>query len=363
VLVRIVAFAVGVRVALEGAGLISIAPLVRHPWRKALSMWVVWDAGHYLRLAKVGYRPRGLRGDDPLFIVFFPGYPAAVHIAALALRNVVLSGLFVSFVASVGAGWLLYRLVLLDADHDEAWRAVVLMFTFPTALFLAAPYSEALFLFAVLAAVYAARTNRFMRTGLAGALATATRLAGVALVPALAVEAFMHTTRWSQRVRRLTMISLALAGLATYLVINQVVHHDPFWFLSVQRSHWYQHAVPPWEPIITAVGKLIEGQGDSAYTLIFASRLAAFAFAVPMLVVATRRLRLADAVYGWAALLIVASASWLISLPRYLLPIYPIYLVEAKLTRSKRIFVPVVVIGAVAQAYLFWRYVRADWAY
>ena len=37
--------------------------------------------------------------------------------------------------------------------------------------------------------------------------------------------------------------------------------------------------------------ELIEGQRDSAYTLIFASRLAAFAFAVPMLVLATRWLR------------------------------------------------------------------------
>ena len=349
--------------ALEAAGLISLASLVRRPLTHALRMWTEWDAGHYLRIAKVGYRPHGLPNDDPLFIVFFPGYPAVVKVVSFAVRNLVVSGLVVSALASVGAGWLLYKLVRIDADHDEAWRAVVLLFSFPTAFFLAAPYSEAMFLFVVLAAVYAARTNRWLLSGLAGAVATATRVAGVALLPALVFAAFTSGRAWSVRARRFALVGFSGTGLAAYLVINQVVHHDAFWFLNVQRSHWYQRPVPPWEPIIGAARELIAGQRDSSYTVIFASRLTAFAFAVPMLVLATRWLRRADAIYGWAALLIVGSTSWLISLPRYLLPIYPIFLVEAKLTRSRRVFVPIVVAGSVVQAWLFWRYVRADWAF
>jgi len=363
ILLRIVGLVVAIRIALEAAGLISIAPLVRHPWARALRMWVAWDAGHYLRIATVGYRPHGIPNDDPLFIVFFPGYPAVVRLVAFVVRNVVVSGLLVSALASVGAGWMLYMLARLDVDHDEAWRAVVLLFTFPTAMFFAAPYSEALFVFAVLAAVYCARTNRWFRAGLAGALATGTRVAGVALLPALAVVAFVGSRTWSVRVRRLVFASIAASGVAAYLVINQIVHHDAFWFLGVQRSHWYQEPVPPWEPVVTAIAKLARGGQSSAYVLIFASRLAAVAFAVPMLVVASRRLRIADAVYGWAALIVVLSTSWLISLPRYLLPIFPIFLVEAKLTRSRRVYWPLVAIGAVVQAWLFWRYVRADWAF
>ncbi len=363
IVARIVLIAVAARVALEAAGLLSIKPFVRHPLRRALSMWVVWDAGHYLRIAKVGYRPHDVRTDDPLFIVFFPGYPIVVRLVTYVIRNFVLSGLLVSFVASVAAGVLLYKLVRLDADHPEAWRAVILLFTFPTAFFLAAPYSEALFLFVVLAAVYAARTSRWVRTGLAGALATGTRVAGIALVPALAYAAFRSSPSWTVRSRRLALVGVMFVGLLAYIAINLVVHDDPLWFLHVQRSHWYQEAVPPWEPIITAVRKLIEGQRDSAYTLIYTSRLAAFAFAIPMLVLASRRLPRMDAIYGWSGFVLVCSTSWLISLPRYLLPLYPIFMVEAKLTRSRKVFWPIVVIGAMMQAFMFWRHVRGDWAF
>jgi hypothetical protein len=75
------------------------------------------------------------------------------------------------------------------------------------------------------------------------------------------------------------------------------------------------------------------------------------------------RLRTADAIYGWSGFILVCSTSWLISLPRYLLPLYPIFMIEAKLTRSRRVFWPVVVIGALTQAFLFWRHVRGDWAF
>ena len=363
IVVRIACIVLGARAALEAAGLLSITAFVRRPLSRALTMWSVWDAGHYLRIAKVGYRPHGIRNDDPLFIVFFPGYPLVVRLATYVFRNFVLSGLLVSFVASIAAGVVLYKLVRLDADHAEAWRTVVLLFTFPTAFFLAAPYSEALFLFAVLAAVYAARTNRWVRTGLAGALATGTRVAGIALAPALAYEALRSSRSWTVRSRRLALVAVMFTGLLAYIAINLVVHDDPLWFLHVQRSHWYQEAVPPWDPIITAILKLIEGQRDSAYTLIYASRLAAFVFAVPMLVLASRRLRTMDAIYGWSGFVLVCSTSWLISLPRYLLPLYPIFMVEAKLTRSRKVFWPVVVTGAVTQAFLFWRHVRGDWAF
>jgi hypothetical protein len=363
IVLRIVGIILGTRVALEAAGLISIAPFVRNPLRRVLSMWVVWDAGHYLRIAKVGYRPHGIPNDDPLFIVFFPGYPAIVRLATYVFRSYVVSGLLVSAVASVGAGMLLYKLVRLDADHPEAWRAVVLLFTFPTAFFLAAPYSEALFLFAVLAAVYAARTSHWLRTGLAGALAAATRVAGIALAPALAYEALRSAPRWTVRVRRLALVGIMFAGLLAYLAINLVVHDDALWFLHVQRSHWYQEAVPPWEPIIVAVDRLLQGPRDSSYTFIYANRLVAFVFAVVMLVIATKRLPRMDAIYGWSGLVLVCSTSWLISLPRYLLPLYPIFMIEAKLTRSRRVFWSVVAVGAVTQAFLFWRHVRGDWAF
>ena len=57
---------------------------------------------------------------------------------------------------------------------------------FPFAFFFGAVYTEALFLAAVVWCVYAFRTDRFLLGGLAGAVATATRVNGVLILPALA---------------------------------------------------------------------------------------------------------------------------------------------------------------------------------
>src|SRR5438445_12234880 len=135
---RVVGLVLATRVVLELIGLGSLAAH-HQPLTRGLEMWSQWDAPHYLRLAQVGYRPHTVPGDDPLFIVFFPFYPLAVRIVATFVRNLIASGLAVSFAASIGSGWFLYRLARLDRDHDESWRAVVLLFAFPTAYFLAAP--------------------------------------------------------------------------------------------------------------------------------------------------------------------------------------------------------------------------------
>ena len=172
---RLIMLCAAIRVGLEAIGLAALA-FYGHPvWTNALDLWNRWDAQHFLRLAEVGYVQSSPppNTDDPLFIVFFPFFPLAVHVVSLVVMNLVLSGLVVSFGASVGAGYFLFRLVALDADEATAWRAVILLFSFPTAYYLAAPFTEAMFLFAVLASVYAARTGRWAEAGVAGALATA----------------------------------------------------------------------------------------------------------------------------------------------------------------------------------------------
>jgi hypothetical protein len=334
-------------------------------WPNALDLWNRWDAPHYLRLAEVGYVQSSPppNTDDPFFIVFFPFFPLAVYVVSLVVQNLVLSALVVSFAASVGAGYFLFRLVALDADEAAAWRAVLLLFSFPTAYFLAAPFSEALFLFAVLTSVYAARTDHWAGAGVAGALATGTRVTGIVLAPALLVEVFTRKAGVRDLVRRLAWISLAAAGLLTYLVINQIVHGDPLYFLEVQRTHWFQQLVPPWQPVKEAIESLSAGGNDFTFTFIYAGRIAGVLVALPLLAFAVGRLRLPDVVYGWTGFVLLLSAAWLLSLPRYLLVLYPLFIVGSRLGRSPLVLIPLVVAGAALQGWLMWRYSVGHWTF
>jgi hypothetical protein len=362
---RLVLFCIGIRVGLEAIGLASLTFHDQQVWPNALELWSRWDAHHYLRLAEVGYVQSSPppNTDDPLYIVFLPFFPLAVHIVSLAVQNLVLSALAVSFAASVGAAYLLFRVVALDADEAAAWRAVILLFSFPSAYYLAAPYSEALFLFAVLASVYAARTGRWAAAGITGALATGTRVTGIALAPALLAEVFARRAGASDHIRRVAWISLAAAGLLAYLAINQIVHGDPLYFLEVQRTHWFQGLTYPWEPVRGAIKALLAGGNDSTFTFIYVGIVGGALVALPLLVLAVRRLRLSDVLYGWSGFLLIMSAAWLVSLPRYLLVLYPLFVVGARLCRSHSVFIPLVVAGAALQGWLMWRYSVGQWTF
>jgi hypothetical protein len=362
---RLILICAGIRVGLEAVGLVSLAFHHIPVWTNVLDLWNRWDVHSYLRLAEVGYVQSSPppNAADPLYIVFLPFFPLAVCLVSLVVQNLLLSGLLVSFAASVAAGYFLFRLVALDADEAAAWRAVILLFSFPAAYFLAAPFSEALFLFAILASVYTARTGHWAATGVAGALATGTRVTGIALAPALLVEVFARRAGVCESVRRLAWISLAAAGLLTYLAINQIVHGDPLYFLEAQRNNWGQHLVRPWEPVQVAIETLLAGRNDFTFTFIYAGRIAGVLVALPLLVLAVWRLRLADVLYGWTGFLLMVSASWLISLPRYLLVLYPLFVIGARFTRSRGVFVPVVLAGAALQGWLMWLYTAGLWTF
>jgi hypothetical protein len=109
---RLVLLCAGIRVGLEAVGLISLAFHDQPVWTKALDLWNEWDSHAYLRLAKGGYVLSAPPPDTdaPFDIVNFPFFPLAVRIISLAAQNLLLSGLIVSFAASVGAGYFLFRL-------------------------------------------------------------------------------------------------------------------------------------------------------------------------------------------------------------------------------------------------------------
>jgi Gpi18-like mannosyltransferase len=201
---RIVVLCLGIRLVLQVVGMASLAARGQDVWSNALSMWVHWDANHYLRIAEIGYVTQG---EDALYVGFFPLYPVAIRFVSIVLRDLAVSGLMVSLLASIGASWLLYAMVRPDAGHREAWRAVVLLAAFPTAFFLSAPYSEAMFLFAVLASVSLARRSRWGWAATAGAVATGTRPTGLALLPVLGYEALVGAKGWTQRFKRTLIAS------------------------------------------------------------------------------------------------------------------------------------------------------------
>ncbi len=256
----------------------------------------------------------------------------------------------------------MYKLVRLERDHDEAWRSVLWLFAFPTAYFLTLPYSESLYLFGSVAALYAARTNRWAPAAAGGILATVTRLQALPLVPALAIEAFRRK-EVRARISALAWSAVAGTGIAIYLAINWIARDHPFKFFEVQADHWANRGAWPWVPLIDAWRAVANGGLEGDFVLIYWGRLGATLLAVTLLLAGRRRLSLSESVFGWTALVLILSSSWLISMPRYLIGIFPLFIVLAHHTMSKRVLWPMLAVSAALQSYYFWHWAAGHWTF
>jgi hypothetical protein len=152
---------------------------------------------------------------------------------------------------------------------------------------------------------------------------------GMALVPALAVEAFL---RYRMRAFvKAFWLALVPAGLLAYLGINLVVFGDAFAFQDIQREHWFHEAIWPWDGIQEILDGIEAYPPGSTRAQILEFRLAAVVLTAGLLLGSARWLRPSYQVYGWVTLIFLLSVTFQISMPRYILGIFPLFLVLARL--------------------------------
>jgi hypothetical protein len=302
--------------------------------------WDHWDAQHYLYLATHGY---SATGDARNLIAFFPLYPALIRAIAATGLPARTAALLISNVAGVVAAILLYEIAAApgveraavsthqDLRENAAFRAAAFFIVFPTAYFLLVGYTEALFCALAFGAVLAARRQRWLFAGLLGGLAAAARLTGLALLPFLLIELFYarHALRavWQAVIAPI----LIVLGFLTYLLTNLLVLGDAFAFISVQRQHWSHSLSAPWVGFADAIRgigwrvpweRLTVGGGEVA------GGIAAYATTT----LSWLRLRPSDAAYATVLTVMVTFLPFWLSIPRYLLAMYPMFLLVGRIS-------------------------------
>ena len=325
-----------------------------------LGIWNRWDAVQYLKIAQQGYVATG---DDRFLIVFFPLYPALVAILQFLVRDYLLSAFIVSGLASLAAALLLRTLVRLDHTEKTAQLAVIFLFIFPTSYFLHIPYTESLFLTLVVGTFIAARKHSWIAAGILGGFACLTRVNGLILFPALLFEAWIEYREFRRFNGKWLYLILVPAGFGVYLVINYYVAGDAFMFMTYQREHWYRYFRWPWEGIWETVKRIdnpkvadaqMTGVQESLFVLIGA--VAA--------ILGWRHLRNSYRVWMVANWLLFVSTSFVLSVPRYTLSLFPMFIVMAVAARTSR---------TLRFGFLMWsglflalfttQFVRGNWAF
>jgi hypothetical protein len=305
------------------------SPLI-HDLGSFTDIWARWDSVFFVRIAEHGY--------DNASAAFYPLYPGLVALLGrVFFGHYVLAGIVVSLAAALGAFVLLYQIAEERLGADGAWRSVLYLAIFPTALFLQAVYSESLYLLLVLAAFVAAERGRFAGAGLLTGLAILTRVTGVALLPALAILA------WRERDRRraLSGLALALPVAAVYPLLLWQQGLDPWAFWNAQ-DQWHRHLsrAGPLGGVWSALVHWTPAHADFQHAIaVNVEGLVALVIFIVLTVVAWRRF---GAPYGLFAAVSLAiplsypSSRWpLLSLPRFGLVIFPFFLALAALTARR----------------------------
>jgi len=297
-----------------------------------------WDAVWYRSIAVEGYHydpavPENNVGFYPLYAVVAASVSRLLHTPLLA-TGIVLSLLFLG-----GA-------LLLIGDLFAEWGGpgmgvvgVAALLLYPTAFFLAAFYTESLFLLLSAASLWGARRGRWFIAGAAGFAACLTRLNGFLLAPAMAVSAISarRNATPGSRFAPGAAVLATLAGAAVYPAYLWRRWGDPLLYVHSKAAGWAQDPRPVWvlarNVFDDVVGRL-RAPGVGGKLMLFVEVASTLLF-VALTVAVFRRGLIAEGVFVGGTLLLLLFSGTLDGIHRYVLVLFPCFLPLAQGLRAR----------------------------
>jgi hypothetical protein len=305
-------------------------------WRGWMGIWNRWDALNYQKLAEFGYSGAG---ENLPLLVFYPLFPWTIRLFTLVTRDYLLSAFIISTLASLVVAIVLLRLVELDYSRALAQRAVWFLFIFPTSYFLHIGYTESLFLMLAVSSVYSARKQRWLLAAVLGALTCLTRANGLVLGPVLVMEAAYQYSKTRRLQMEWLYISLVAVGFAGYLLLNKHVTGDAFAFTHLMQQFFGKSLSSPITGIDNAIGSLTRAPSEAE--MIGMQEVVFITLGLVCTIVSWFKLRPAYSVWMTGNWLMFVSVSFVLSVPRYTLTMFPIYILFAMLA-TRRVWFAVI---------------------
>jgi len=315
-----------------GAARLPGPPESGNPWDAALHAppLAKWDSYWYHRIAVSGYDFSVKESENS--VGFYPAYPLVVRgLTAVARTPTLWTGIALSLLFLLVALLAIGDLFLRREGEKVALAGVVSLLFFPTSFFLAAFYSESLFLLAAAGVFWASDRKRWLLAGLCAGVAALTRVNGFLLVLPLAW--FLWAERragqpaaWARAAAK--ALPPALAGILAYPVYLWIRFGDPLLYFHSKAQGWGKRATAPWVPVANSGKGLLEwirGRPPE-YTLNFVLETASAVVFVWLTILIFRRGLFAESLYAGATLLLLLCSANLDGFPRFVLTLFPCFL-------------------------------------
>lgn len=302
-----------------------------------------FDGMHFLSIAKRGY--------TNYQEAFFPLYPLTIKMLTgiFAGRDLVV-GILVSALSLWGALWFLYKLILLDYDEKIARRTIFYLLIFPASFFLSFVYSEAMFLFFAVSSFYFARKKKWLLSGIMAGFASATRIVGIFLLPALLLEWYEQTNIANKSFKSLFTkknlvtflpIFLSTVGLLIYMIYLKTTSGNPFAFFQAHQNFGVGRNTEKFIPLYQVIWRyskmIMVTKIDPLFFTVWFEFMSMIFFSMMIFLSYLKKIQKSYLLFAILAFITPTLTGTLVSMPRIVLILFPCFLclalIENKLFR------------------------------
>ncbi len=311
-----------------------------------VTMWSNFDGLHYLDLAEFGY---GYQHKTDMDYAFFPVYPWAIRTFNL-FGNYLASGLLVSHISLILALYFLYRLVVLDFKTKVAKSTIYLTLLFPTAFFFGSVYTESLFLLLAVLSFYFARKNNFFLACVFAGIASATKITGILLWPALIYEFWLVNNENIKKALNPTAVWLLLPplGLIAFLKFQLIKTGDPFFFISYQSNFTGRsiEKIILLHQVFFRYGKMLifTDHWDPLFFTVVLELLCATLILV-VLIFSLKKIRFSYWLFTLLSFLLPTFTGTFASVPRYIVVLFPMFIYLASWLEKQHPYIKIAYYG------------------
>lgn len=288
--------------------------------------WANFDGVHYLSIVKNGYF-QFEQAFFPLFPLLIKAITYLTAIESIYIATFILHAFFLLALV------FFYKLLRLDYGIKESWWIILFLIFFPTSFFFASVYTESLFLFLSVACFYYARKGKWWLAGVLGMLAALTRFVGIFLFPVLLIEFLQN----KERVNRMLWLFLIPVGTLLYMGWLTKTYHDPLLFFHSQPAFGANRSGDQLILLPQVFFRYLKIVFLSSFTYqykIALLELITSLLALLLCLISFKKLRLSYALYSILCFTAPTLTGSLSSMPRYLLVIFPLFIVLNKILKK-----------------------------
>lgn len=288
-----------------------------------IAPWGNFDGEHFISIAYFGYQE--------LQQAFFPLYPKLISIGMYFFGWTMEVGSRIGYVISAIclpiALVFLYKLINLDYSRKFALGVIAVLLLYPASFYFNGIYTESLFLMLITLSFYFFRKKNYFWASFFGFFASLTRVFGVLLFLSFIIEIFLYKIP----LKKVFWIILIPTGLALYMTYLYFSIGDPLAFYNLQLvvGEQHQRGVVLFPQVLYRYIKILfslELFSPLLTTVLFELAVGIVFLVLPVLGY-FRKMRLSYLVFAFLGYLLPTIQGSFSSLPRYVLVLFPSFIV------------------------------------